>query len=30
MSVSIISADELRKKNNEEGLVLEGCGGDPS
>lgn len=28
MSVKIISTDDLRKKNNEEGLVLEGCGGD--
>lgn len=28
MSITAITTDELRRKNNEEGLVLEGCGGD--
>lgn len=28
MSVTKISTEQLRRKNNEEGLVLEGCGGD--
>ena len=29
MSVKTIATDELRKKFQEEGLILQGCGGDP-
>ena len=28
MSITMITPEQLRRKNNEEGLVLEGCGGD--
>lgn len=29
MSVQEISTDELRRMSDQEGLVLQGCGGDP-
>lgn len=29
MSIKIITADELRRMNGQEGLILQGCGGDP-
>lgn len=29
MSIKAITTDELRKKKGEEGLILQGCGGDP-
>ena len=29
MSVENITADSLRRMNGKEGLVLQGCGGDP-
>ena len=29
MSIENITADDLRRMNGREGLVLQGCGGDP-
>ena len=29
MSIENITADSLRRMNGKEGLVLQGCGGDP-
>lgn len=29
MSIKTVTADELRRMNGKEGLVLQGCGGDP-
>lgn len=29
MSIKTITADELRRMNGQEGLILQGCGGDP-
>ena len=29
MSISIITIDDLRRMNGKEGLILQGCGGDP-
>ena len=29
MNIKNITADDLRRMNGKEGLVLQGCGGDP-
>lgn len=29
MSISTVTTDDLRRMNGKEGLVLQGCGGDP-
>lgn len=29
MSIKTVKTDELRRMNGKEGLVLQGCGGDP-
>ena len=29
MSISTVTVDDLRRMNGKEGLVLQGCGGDP-
>ena len=29
MSIKAVKTDELRRMNGKEGLVLQGCGGDP-
>ena len=29
MSIKTITTDDLRRMNGKEGLVLQGCGGDP-